>query len=914
MNSDKISDLYSAGDISGFAYLACIEKGIYTVQDAVTMGVFNEPCPSWAKEIESFVEKPKCDTSLSDYPSNEHQWEDLWKEIKEVYAIHERFLDKRTKSALDRLKTCYSTFEAFFHELFIEDSDLWGRFVSLRSVGRASFNRARVFVDALGQELVTRGISWQSLWDTYTDGHELVQDLNIDLDKIIRDVIRTELSKLSTRSNNALILLFHECGDSYTSFYHTLTSKGFDVWKMRNVGRKSAPEVFNFVIRIQVKVREATKTKRVAEGIGSFQDHSAVSEISLSGGSAVDYDSFRAYFEAKMHDLSTRSFNAINSLYIKCGNSVSVFLEQVSSPEFQVTSLPAVGKKSAKEISSWINGIQDLLSAESNKVKDIKRSAIINHYAILGLKGDADRIEEISASLGHFALFLAISQYIEQLNERERSIIKGQLRIFNGQRLKDRKSHANSLGITPERLRQIRKAQLQKLAQYIQWLGQFKNDYSSYVYKRDRISEINNEEHTCFNDNFINWTISIVWPEEYQLFGDIEIAFENPYGYELNLALVPSSLAKIFDFYGLIRYFKELSEQRRADAQVIPIRDVALQFFKKRIYYESLEEIEKECRSIAYRVYGFRILNDSIYVEKNAIRNNSEWAELIIREVGHPMTADAIYEELEKRNPGKSKSAASLSCAVRNNPNLVSLGKSSTYGLKEWTTGQHRGGTIREFATEYLLSLPMPVAPLEEIGKYVRQFRPSSSDKSIHANLLLEQSGAFSLFYDSRENRFIGLRNYDYGGVYRMFDPAHDSKRDFKTSCTLIEQFVAKNGRFPFHNEEDEEELRLWRFWGVQQSKLRRGKLQDEEAKIIASMAERLSMYRTNKGDYQWLNNYNQVKELILNGPGITAIPIELQQWLNKQRRAYKYDKMPKERVSMFKDLIEFAQNGAKEF
>jgi hypothetical protein len=461
-------------------------------------------------------------------------------------------------------------------------------------------------------------------------------------------------------------------------------------------------------------------------------------------------------------------------------------------------------------------------------------------------------------------------------------------------------------------MRQIRIAQFKKLSEYVRWLRRFRNDYSEHIYKRDEITSINNTEHTSFSENFIFWAISVVWQDDYVLFGDVDTAFTNPYGYDLNLALVPSNLAEIYDFNGLIRYFEGLNESRRTDKLTLPIRDFVLQFFKNRIYYESLEEIEKECRLIASRVFSFEVLNDSIVIEKNAFRKNTEWVEIIIREVGHPLTIDEIYEELEKRHPGKSKSAIALSGAVRNNPNLVPIGRSSTFGLKEWTNGQHRGGTIREFATEYLLSLPMPIAPLEEIGKYVRQFRPSSSDKSIHANLLLEQSGAFSMFYDRNDNRYIGLANYDYGDEYRIFDPIRDAKRDFKTSCTLIEQFVAEKGRLPFHNEEDEEELRLCRFWHVQQSKLQKGQLQDGEAEIITSMIERLSKYRVNKGDYLWRKKYDQVKEVLTNGQGLAAIPGKLQQWLINQRRAYDYGRMPEERVPMFKELIEFAQRYAK--
>ena len=916
MNSDKISDLYSAGDISGYAYLACIEKGIYTVQDAVTMGVFNDPCPSWAKEIESYVDKTIHEAVQSEEPLNRLKREDLWNAVKEIYNHHVNYLDGRVKTALNAIRLDYETFEEYFQELIIEGGEVWVKIVSIRSIGKQTLQRAHYFANSIRDELVARGITLHSLWGADSDILELANQLNVDLEIIIRDVVQREMSSLSTRSTNALLLVFHECGDSFTPFYQTLISKDFDVWKIRNVGRKSVPEISRFIINAQIKVMEALEALQNAKRDG-FDAHTskgqvAFSDTSSNSGSLALNDVYGRFFEAKMKDLSTRSFNAINTLYIKCGNSVSAFLEHVSRPEFSITSLPAVGRKSANEIRSWLDNIQSALSLESYQIKDIEKTAKISHYSNLGLKGDIAKIEEISTALGHFALFAAIDQYIEQLNDRERSIVKSHLKIYNDQELKDRKLNAKLLGISSERLRQIRKAQLKKMSQYIQWLEQFKDVNTSYKYNRDSISNINSEEDTSFNVNFIYWAISIVWPEEYQLFGDIETAFENPYGYELNLALIPTFLTSIFDFERLIRHFDELKEGKRADDLTLPVRETIMPFFRDRIYYESLAEIEKECCMLATRVFGFDIRNDSIIIEKNAIRTNADWVEFIIRDLGRPLTIDEIYTELEKKHPGKSKSAVSLAGSVRINPNIVPIGRSSTYGLKEWTQGEHRGGTIREFATEYLLSLPMPIALIEDIGKYVRQYRPNSSDKSIHSNLMMEANGAFSLFYDEMDNRYIGLSNYDYHGEYRRFDPLHDSKRDFMTSCTLIEQFVAENGRLPFHNKGDEEEMRLCRFWNVQLSRLRKGQLNENEATVVSSMNDRFSKYKVNKSDILWEQNYNLVKEKLTGGCELTALPYELQQWLITQRRAYENNRMPGDRESKYRELIELAREHAK--
>lgn len=912
MNSDKIADLYSAGDISGFAYLACVDREIYTVEDAVTKGIFHEPCPSWAKEIESFVDKPSSELVEQEEQLDESSRTILWDKVKVLYNELLKDVDVRTASALKMIRMDYPGFKEFIAELLLEDGDFWVKFKSIRSIGRKSIQKAHEFIKVFWNGVQALGISYQSLFPPKIELEDTEAVTDIERAIIIRDVVQNEMAELSVRSCNALRVLLHDCDDSYTSFYSTIISPDFDVWQLRNVGRKSAPEITDYALRVQARVidiinqRKAEKAREISEQ-GSKIPEPCLTSCTVSM-EEVDYDSYKFFFEAKMHELSARSYHAVSNLYTQCGESVSKFIEVVSRSDFRITSLPAIGRKTANEISFWISSIRGFLLSGSSQIGDFEKEARTMRYSQRGMKGDVSVIESISSSLGYFALFAAIDQYLKQLPEREQTIIKNQLKIYTNQVLLNRKESAKLLGITPERMRQIRIAQFKKLSQYVHWLAKFKKDFSHHVYNREDIQSVNPSENTSFNDNFILWVISVVWHDEYKLFGDVDVAFANPYGYELNLALIPSSLTKIFDFKAFIQYFEELKDNKRTDDLSVPIRDIVLQFFKDRIYYESIEEIEIECRNLISKVVGFEIINDCVIIEKNAIRNNTEWVEIIIRETGHPLTIEEIFEELEKRQPGKSKSAIALSGAVRNNPNIVPIGRSSTYGLKEWTKGEHRGGTIREFATEYLLSLSMPIAPLEDIGKYVRQFRPSSSDKSIHANLLLEANGVFSLFYDSEDNRCIGLTNYDYGDSYRRYDPEHDSKRDFKTSCTLLERFVAEKGRLPFHDKGNEEEMRLCRFWSNQMTKHQKGQLKGEEAEIISSMIERLSKYKVNKNDLQWLNKYNTIKGLLAEGIRVTNLPTEMKQWLINQRRAFDSGRMPEDRVPKFQELIDLAQ------
>lgn len=892
MLSDKISDLYSAGEISGYVYLACVEHDILTVGDIVDKGLLENPEYGWTTQLRPFIEEASPEQTGNNCLSSNEK-EEFLSRIQKIYEAVYTGLDVRTATAIKTLESESPSLNIYLSKLILGDSDLWKRLKELHAVGRKTVNRAHDFAIELENAFRRKGISVDELVPASEPNEEESEATIVGNNGLsqfgetaLQEIVRETISGLSVRATNALLLILKECG-SYKSFCDKITSEDFDVKNIRNIGRKSLPEIRSFISAI----------KRV------YVDISDTPSIE-SDDSVDNIDRFQALFENKMHELSVRSFHAVDALYRKCGRSLTRFMKTITHPDFRVSSLPAIGRKSAAEIIEWIQNFRTIIIGSSETHEIAEREARAFTLSKQGLIGNVVAIEEVSEELGHFAFFLAILNYITQMNSRDKAIIDSQLKIFQGQVLQNRKEAAKALNITPERMRQLRIAIFKKLRAYISLIHKVGQQYeSSFRYNLSEISRINNQEYTHFNDNFILWTISCLWKNEYELLGDPETAFANPYGYEVNLVLVPKALSEIFDFHSFVHYFEELQETKRADDMLIPLQDSIIRFFKDRVYYEKLDELSFHCRHILRSVFGFDVNNDVVVVERNASRNNTEWVELIIREVGHPMTIEELYDELEKRHPGKSKSPIALAGAVRMNPNLVPIGRSSTFGLREWSEGAHRGGTIREFATEYLLSLDKPIAQLPDIAKYVRQYRPSSSDKSINSNLLLEANGAFDIFFKG-DTRYIGLSGYDYGEEYRRYDRKKDAKRDFKTSCTLLEEFVAENGRLPFSHRVNDEEKRLARFWNVQLAQLEKGLLEGEEKEIIESMVERFAGLKIHKKEFEWLQTYETIKRAIENGFGISSLSSEKQVWLSNQIRSYRYNNLSDTHMKQIEDLV----------
>lgn len=707
----------------------------------------------------------------------------------------------------------------------------------------------------------------------------------------LKQIIQDGLSKLSVRSRNALDSIFYQCKKSYLTFFEHLLNPDFVVKDIKNIGRKSTPEIEEFISSLRTITADRFRQQKEEK--------------------AQNLDDYNAIFEDRLTTLSVRSFHAVDALFESCGRSVSAFMNKISERGFKISDLPAVGRKSSVEIEQWLDSFRELISLGEEGKDEAEKSTRISSYVAKGVRGNYEAIDNKFNELGYFPYFFAIQSYIDSLDSRDKAIIERQIEIYNDKAVEHRKETAKALHITPERTRQLRNSIAQELYGYVATLKSIKETYPNFIYDKGKTQQINTSEGTTFNDNFVCYVLATIWPERYTLVGDEEVAFMNPYGYEKDLALVSAEYSEIFDFVNFIEYFERLSQEKRVEDSIVSVSETVHRFFKGRVFFEYIEDIVKECKEILVKLFLFDVIGDEVYISKNASRNNPEWAELIIREAGHPMTIEEVYEELEKRNPGKSKSVEAFAGAIRNNPNLVPYGRSSTYGLKEWTEGSSRGGTIREFVTEYLLSLPYPIATLEDIGKYVRQYRPSSSDKSIHANLLLEVNDAFSVYYKDGV-RHIGLTNFEYPDEYRKFDKITDSKRSFEMSCTLFEAFVAEHGRLPFSSNVDEDEMRLARFWNVQQSLLKKGVLNEEESAIIRNMLNKYEGLKVNKKDYDWQQQLQTIRNALMNGFSITSLSNEKRQWLAKQIQNYKYGRMTEERCARMMEIFNLLDANAK--
>ena len=721
---------------------------------------------------------------------------------------------------------------------------------------------------------------------------------------------------LDVRAHNILKNIFAICGknlDSFADFYLNCSER--DLMKFRNCGHKTIRIILSERDYIQsaytikdsdegdVKVEPFASTQSVKTEpvrVVEPQEKLSIEQISL----------LSPMWNSSFDSLSTRARHVLTSCYD--GQEWHDVFHKLISPKFTFFTCRNCGKHTAEELSLFMkemaNAFHNLSYEEYDPIQAQEVLKKQEYSKLFCLSSDAiSCIVSVESRINRFPLLLAIQKHIEELEHRDKRIVEGLIDIYNYQTLLSRDVLSTELGLTGERLRQLRNAIFRNLKQYIKTVGEHV-DVSHY--ELSAIAEYNYEEGTNFQDNFVYLIVSLC-NGNWTIIGDVEDVFYNPYGHQVNLNIVPSNIAKEYDFKKFLQDFDGLYNTKRTVSTEVNLQNFCLKFFKKQVQIALLNDIVHECKKMIFRLYDCTSNGDIIIIGSNAYRGLAEIAEDILRQHGKPMTASEFYAKFREEYPDrKCKSETSFISAARLNPKIKPIGRTSTYTLDEWNYGESRSGTIREFSEEFLLQTEGRIATLVDIGNYVRQFRPTATDSSIQSNLLAEASGKFGLFTKGSA-KYIGFKNRDYDSSYI---PALESSivvRSLSTSRQLFEEFIVTHDRFPFSSgvETDEQEKRLGRFWGNLVSRVNRGIASADELEMFRYIEDNYSDKNIPKNEYKWRESYKNIYALLQLG-GRDALEGDDQRWCFKYFQKLKNQQLESWQIPLIINLIELYVKG----
>lgn len=647
---------------------------------------------------------------------------------------------------------------------------------------------------------------------------------NISLDSLIR-AYNQLLSGVRVRTYNVLTAWQQSFPDYKQFFEHLFASPHLEIMKLRNCGRLTFKEIIALreqladQLSIPVPIGDSTEPDPEPE--------EKKEKISMP----ANIDEILPLFLSTINGLSTRSANRVHWLLKECNNSLTAFYERISDPDC-IKDIPTVGRKSIPELQDFfarsILFLRQFPDEES--VSAHVKHHLIASPAVLGLPDDAlDSLREKEDTLGYFPVFAALQLYFENLPEEEKALIDGCLLIHQDQELPEREEVAASLKLTPERVRQKRNKLIETLPDY------FKTYYNlgfitenPYRYQMNHVEDdVNVAEGTDFNLNFVSWVLGSIF-DGLTLIGDPVKSIGGYFDTDQYLCLVPAALTGLFDFDGFIQDLDERMAEKRMGEEKVNLKSLINAHLKVQYCEDKLPDIETICRTILYLHFTVEVDLGYVIFPSNCYKTNTFIVEGILREAGRPMAFDEIKEEYQYQYPERDTTESSLRGAITANRNIVPIGRSSTYALKEWHHSEMRGGTIREFVSEYLDALDDPVAPAEDVCEYVMQFRPNTNESSISSNLMQEKNHKFLVLFKDGV-RYYGYSDYEYGDEYKVIGGNRKMKRPTQESMRLLEDFILRNRRYPVRNLDDDEEYRLYRFIGNRRSACSRGVVQQEE-------------------------------------------------------------------------------------
>jgi hypothetical protein len=577
---------------------------------------------------------------------------------------------------------------------------------------------------------------------------------------------------LSVRSLNSLRFYLRGNLDIININEKILSNGDFYIQKLRNVGKKSIPEIIQFIESLKKELFRNTDLNFTNEKTPKHQNPIITF---ISNLTRIQREIVNSFIEINSNNLSNRSKNALTS-FLDGNLKIRNISERIlTNDRFNFQDIKNVGKKTVTELKSFFDSIIDFIAKVSEVENENELIALRNRFIIEKTFSISSIPDEILKSQSIFTLvdFLISKNVIFDKNEN--IIFLRAFKIYNNLTPLTLDEIAEELKISRERVRQIRKAILRNLFSNLQFLRNLDDDlYRKYSLDQNQqlinvdeilnkmINQINN---TNFSTEFNSILIYSYIPDKYELLGNIEDVFQpkifNSRGRHNwdNFYLVSQDLTNIFDFNKFVDDLSKRLNDRIEETYSFHFKSYLSNFLKvedRSITALVLPVAEK----IINKEFNLIIdLNDNIVFKRNTVKQVPEFAIEALEKLGAPANIEEIYKLIEKDFPEITKSKEALRGSLQQTPEIIYFGRSSTYGLKKWETEKDgiKGGTIKDIIFDYLNDKNYPIHILELVNE-VHRYRGETNAKNIITNLKLDPQNQFLIFNQS----FIGLSCKSY--------------------------------------------------------------------------------------------------------------------------------------------------------
>lgn len=603
--------------------------------------------------------------------------------------------------------------------------------------------------------------------------------------------------KLSRRSYN--LCRYNYINNLEELIKYFLQHKSF--FKLRNCGTKSNDELLEIC---NYYLNNVVSNLNNQIELDTIESH----KFNLN---RIQREVVNIFIEININQLSKRSKKAI-LMHLNNNLKIKNFIENnFFSLSFDARKIKNIGEKCIPEINTFVLNVKDFAFEVSKTEDEIELIKLKNTYLLYKTFSITNIPNDIIENQSIFRLtdFLFNNYYL--LKEKYVSILKECLYLFSDVELKDLNEIAEKHNITRQRVEGIRKDGVSLFYDKLLFIKNFKDETllnykidenQSFIELSDEIiNRINKDNETNFTRQFITYIISVYLSEKITLIGNIEDVFQKNYFNNrarhnwTQFYLVNKEISSEFNFYAFVNDIDKRRNEKKENSYEFNFKSYLSKFLTNQ-NIDKIDDIFEVAEKIINNEFNIYLdIDDNIVFERNTVKQVYEYAIEILEEIGEPTKVDKIYEVLELKNPGITKSAEALRGSLQRNPEIIFFGRFSTYGLRKWESEKEniKGGSIKDLVFDFLSNKEHPVH-INQILREVKKFGYNTSAKNVITNIKLDPYKQFVVYNQS----FVGLKNKNY-----------------ETNLTSLPKFLGKSITIYVKNNQNIQKQKVLEYFAI---------------------------------------------------------------------------------------------------
>lgn len=688
---------------------------------------------------------------------------------------------------------------------------------------------------------------------------------------------------------------------------------------LKNCGRKSNLELTSLCLKYyDYDVNKSTE----------FLQRNNELIIPITNFTRIQREIVNSFIEININNLSLRSKNAI-TLFLNGDLKIRNVSEKIlNERRFNFQDIKNVGARSLTELEIFFDNLKEFILEVSQVQDENNLISIRNRFFIEKTFSVSSIPDEILESKSIFSLvnFLINKDAIFEKNEN--IIFQKSFKIYNKQIELTLDEVAEEINVSRERVRQIRKGIVENLFNSLQFTRNIEDDmYQKYDIDQNQIligidNELNNlinqVNKTNFSNEFNSYIIYTYISDKFELIGLIEDVLLPKYFNSRgrhnwdNFYLVNKEISGLFNFIDFANDIDIRISERIEESYNFNFNSYLLNFSTSN-NLNALKKISEVAEKILNNEFGIYVdIDDNIRFTRNSAKQAYEYAYEALNLLEKPSKVNEITEKIKELHPDYETNEDKVRASMKRDNGFVPIGRRSIFGLKEWENKleNFKGGTIRSIVYEYLESEIDP-KHISEIAEYVLNYRPNTYERSILDNLKADDTRTFVFF----KNSTIGLQSKKYDNFF--VELAHTNliePKSWEERYDNFVQFITKNKRFPFSSGCPDEEKGLYKWYKIQERKVRNEELENDKLKLFNQITLQLNLNDINpKRRSNILERYDILKKfVVLNNrlPSANKSGEEnLYQFFYKQRKLFEQGDLDQSNENKFIEIAKIIQN-----